>query len=174
MRGELKVELLTDFPERFQRGARVWLQGEPRRILASRPQGRSVLLMLEGIEDRRAAEAVRGEELLLPRPKALPGEDVFYQHDIVGLQVETAGGEALGKVESIFSTGANDVFVVRGERGELLLPAIEDVVKEIDLPGRRVVVELLAGLEFTVTKTVRRPARRRPAPRARRPSVDAP
>jgi 16S rRNA processing protein RimM len=172
--GELKVELLTDFPERFERGARVWLRGQPTRIEASRPQGRSVLLKLEGIADRAAADAVRGEELLLPQPKPLPDEDVFYQHDIVGLAVETAAGEALGKVESIFSTGANDVFVVRGAQGELLLPAIEDVVKQIDLESGRVIVELLPGLEFTPTsKPPRRPVRRSPAPRADRPSVGA-
>jgi 16S rRNA processing protein RimM len=174
VRGELKVEPLTDFPERFRRGARVWLRGEPIRIEASRWLGRSVLLKLEGIDDRSAADGLRGQELLLPQPKTLPDAGVFYQHDIVGLSVETAAGEALGKVESIFSTGANDVFVVRGEQGELLLPAIEDVVRQIDLSKRRIVVELLPGLEFTpASKPPRRPTRRRPASTARRPSVDA-
>jgi 16S rRNA processing protein RimM len=174
VRGELKVEPLTDFPERFRRGARVWLRGEPRRIEGSRLIGRSVLLKLDGINDRTAAAALRDEELFVPQAKSLPDANIFYQHDIVGLAVETAAGEALGKVEGIFSTGANDVYVVRGAQGELLLPAIDDVVKQIDLAGRRVVVELLPGLEFTpASKPPRKPQGRPSATARRRPSADA-
>ena len=159
LRGELRIEPLTDFPERFAPGARLWLDGGWRCVESSRFQGRSVYLKLEGIDDRTAAERLRGHELQLPRAQPLDADDVFYQHDIVGLRVETAERELLGKVESIFSTGANDVYVVRGERGELLLPAVEDVIKQVDINGGRVVVELLPGLEFT--KTPAKPVSRR-------------
>ena len=159
LRGELKVESLTDFPERFRAGARLWLRGEPRRVRSSRWQGRAAYLQIEGVEDRTAAEALRGEELYVPRAMAIRAPDVYYQHDIVGLRVETSDGETLGGVESIFATGANDVFVVRSEQGELLLPAIDDVIKQVDLEGGRVVVELLPGLEFTPAPRVARQRR---------------
>lgn len=149
VRGELKVEPLTDFPERFKRGARLWLRGSPHRVEWSRTQGNLVYLKLEGVDTRTQAEGLRGEELRVPEAFALQGEDVYYQHDIVGLRVEDEGGEPLGRVESIFSTGANDVYIVRGEKGELLLPAVEDVVKAVDVPGRRIVVRLLPGLDFS-------------------------
>ena len=159
IKGELRVMPLTDFPERFAAGAEVWLDGAPVRVRRGRQHGREMIVALEGIETRDAAEALRGKELLAPSPLELD-EGVFYQHDIIGLRAETPEGEALGLVAEVISTGANDVYVVRGERGELLLPAIEDVVREIDVANGRVIVELMPGLEFT----------RAPAPRKQRPT----
>ena len=172
VRGEMKVQPLTDFPKRFRRGAYLWLNGARTRVRSSRPVGRLFYIILEGVNDREAVDALRDAELQVPEAEPLV-EDVFYQHDIVGLAVETADGEALGKVESIFSTGANDVYVVRGERGELLLPAVEDVVKEIDVAGGRLRVELLPGLEF-IAPAAPRERRRRPQPSRRRRPAPAP
>jgi 16S rRNA processing protein RimM len=148
IRGELSVQPLTDFPDRFRVGARLWLDGVQRRVQSSRWQARLVALKLDGIDDRNAAEAVRGHELQVPALHELTESDVFYQHDVIGLRVVDVEGQELGRVEDILSTGSNDVYVVRGERGELLLPAIEDVIKEIDVAGGSVTVELLPGLEF--------------------------
>jgi 16S rRNA processing protein RimM len=148
IKGEVRVMPLTDFPERFNPGAQVWLDGKPLRIRRSRGQAKELILALEGIEDRSAAEALRGKELMAPSPKALD-EGVFYQHDIIGLRAVTPQGEVLGRVSDVISTGSNDVYVVTGGRGELLLPALEGVVHEIDLEGRRIVVEVIEGLEFT-------------------------
>jgi len=168
VRGELKVEPLTAFPERFARGSKLWLKGALVTVAASRPVARLVYVTLAGVDDRTKAEALKGESLLATAPQEIKDADTYYQHDIVGLQVETEAGEALGKVESIFSTGSNDVYVVRGERGELLLPAIEDVVKQVDVAGGRLVVALLPGLEFqkSAPKAASpRPKRRAPAPK---------
>ena len=159
VKGELNVQPLTDFPERFQPGARLWLDGSQRRVERSRTHGRAVILKLEGLDARNDAEALRGKELQVAAPQALE-DGVFYQHDVIGLRVETGSGERLGLVADVLSTGSADVYLVRGEQGELLLPAIEDVVREIDVAGGRLVVELLEGLEFT----------RRPRPRVRPPS----
>ena len=158
--GEVKVEPLTDFPERFRQGRRVWLEGTPRSIQNSRWQRRLVYLKLTGIDSREAAQRLQGQELRVPDLLAIEAEDVYYQHDIVGLRVEEESGEALGTVVDILATGANDVYVVHGERGELLLPAIEDVVKRVDVAGGRIVVELLPGLEF-VSNTPKAPRPRR-------------
>ncbi len=72
----------------------------------------------------------------------------YYHHQIVGLAVVTAAGERLGTVEEILETGANDVYLVRRDDGrELLLPAIETVIEQIDLENKRLVVNLIPGLE---------------------------
>jgi 16S rRNA processing protein RimM len=149
IRGELKVEPLTDFPERFEPNSRLYLGDSMLVVQASRWRGRSVYVKFRGIDDRNAAAGLTGRELRVPQPRQLTEADVYYQHDIVGLEVESEGGERIGRIEQIFSTGPNDVYVVRGESGELLLPAIDDVIKQVDLPGKRIVVELLPGLEFT-------------------------
>jgi 16S rRNA processing protein RimM len=159
IKGELRVMPLTDFPERFDAGQQVWLDGAPYTVRRRRWQGREMILALEGIEDRDTADAQRGKELLVPSPKKLD-DDVFYQHDIIGLRAVTPEGEILGRIADVLSTGSNDVYVVQGDRGELLLPALEDVVREIDIAAGRMVVEVIEGLEFT----------RSAAPRPRRPS----
>ena len=79
--------------------------------------------------------------------EAMPLEqDEYYEHQIAGLAVWTAGGEYLGTVHEVISTGSNDVYLVRGEGREILIPAIEDVVLEINLAQGRLVVELMEGL----------------------------
>ena len=148
LRGEVRVEPLTDFPERFEAGSVLWLDGAPRRVEASRWRGRSVYLKLDGASSRTEAAALRGKELMAPEPRPIEEAGRYYRHDVVGLRVEDEAGAALGRVADILVTGANDVYVVRGEQGELLLPAIEDVVREVDVAGGRLVVALLPGLEF--------------------------
>jgi 16S rRNA processing protein RimM len=162
VRGEVRVEVLTDFPERFDPGGTLWLDGAPVRIESSRAQGKSFLLKLGGVSNRAAAETLRGRELMAPRLEEL-GEGTYYRDDLIGLAVVTKSGERLGELADIFSTGSNDVYVVRGQKGELLLPATDDAVLEVDLPAGRVVVEVLEGLEWTAPKA---PAlrRRRPKP----------
>lgn len=148
IRGEIKVEPLTDFPQRFQPGSRLWVDGVPYDVERGRWQGRSVILKLRGVNTRNQAEAFPGQELRVPEAAPLPDADVYYVHDLIGLRVEDAGGEALGRLSDVFSTGSNDVYVVRGERGELLLPALDDVVKQIDVKAGRIVVAIPDGIEF--------------------------
>jgi 16S rRNA processing protein RimM len=159
IKGELRVMPLTDFPERFDAGSQVWLDGTPLRVRRRRWQGKEMIVSLEGVDTRDAADALRGKELMAPSPTPL-AEGVFYQHDIVGLRAVTREGEVLGRVSDVLSTGSNDVYVVVGDRGELLLPALEGVVHEIDVGNGRIVVEVIEGLEFT----------RAASPRARRPT----
>jgi 16S rRNA processing protein RimM len=169
--GELRVDPLTDFPDRFDRGRRVWLVGEPHVVERARFQKDAVLLKLAGIDTRTDAQRVQGKELMLPEAGELPpDEGLYYQHDIIGLRVEDSKGETLGAVADILSTGANDVYVVRGERGELLVPAVEDVVREIDVAAGHIVIDLLPGLEFRKSTWGRKaaPAQKR-HPRAKGP-----
>jgi 16S rRNA processing protein RimM len=154
IRGEVKVEVMTDFPERFRPGFRAFLgvgsedpEARPVKIVAARPHKGGFLVKLDVVPDRNAAELVRDRYLLIPEAEAMPlGDHENYLHDLIGLQVETADGRLLGDLKGILFTKANDVYVVSGPDGEVLLPAIRDVVLQVDVPARRMVVALPEGL----------------------------
>lgn len=104
-------------------------------------------VMLDGVATIERAEALRGRELFAARADLPPlAEREFYYNDMLGFAVETTDGRTLGRVEEIFFNGANDVWVVRGNGAEVLLPVIADVVKTIESERRRAVVEPIPGL----------------------------
>jgi 16S rRNA processing protein RimM len=116
-----------------------------------KPHGRVVLLSLEGIENRDQAETLIGSELFVKRdslPKLVDGS--YYWFDIIGLAVFTNDEKYIGRVESIIPTGSNDVYVVKDAQkdrdNEILIPAIESAVLEIDLEQKRMIVDLPEGL----------------------------
>jgi 16S rRNA processing protein RimM len=147
LRGDVKVESLTDFPDRFEPGETLWLDGVEREIEAVRWQKAALYLKLAGIDGTDEAEAWRDHLLEVPETDLHELEaDEFYHHQLIGLRVHTEAGEELGTVREVLPTGSNAVLVVRGPRGEVLLPFIQDVVKRIDLAGGSLSVELLDGL----------------------------
>jgi 16S rRNA processing protein RimM len=106
-----------------------------------------LLLKLEGCDDRNGADELRGMLVQIPTEEAEPlGEGEYYHFQLIGLAVETESGERLGQVVEVLETGANDVYVVRGIRGEVLLPAVDDVIRAIDLESKRMMVRLLPGM----------------------------
>jgi 16S rRNA processing protein RimM len=111
---------------------------------------RLVILKLAGCDSRDQAENLRGQWLQVPIEEAIPlAEGEYFYYQLIGLQVETAGGELLGKLAEILETGANNVFIIRNSRhrtGDLLLPDIPGVVLDIDLKAGRMVVKLPPGL----------------------------
>jgi 16S rRNA processing protein RimM len=148
IRGEFKVQPLTDFPERFEAGSRLWLNGQQWVVQQGRWTGKNLILKLRGLETRNEAEALRGAELTVPEPTTLEDEGVYYLHDIVGLPVVDAVGEKLGTLEEVFNCGSTDVYVIHGDRGELLLPALDDIITEVDIANGRIVVDVPEGIEF--------------------------
>lgn len=155
LRGELKVEILTEDPHRFGLLKRVFIGLEeeepvPWILEGFRLHKGQALLVVQGCQDRSSAEALRGQLVQIPLEEAIPLEsDEYYEYQILGLEVWTSSGEFLGRVADIIETGANDVYVVAGPapgHTEILLPAIEEVVVEIDLEAGRLVVELPEGL----------------------------
>ncbi len=150
VRGELKVEILTEDPARFERLETLYLgpQFIAYRLERARLHQDTMLLKLIGCDDCTVAEALRDLLVQIVIEDALPleeGECWLYQ--ILGLEVWTAGGEQLGIVQEVLETGANDVYVVQDRRGrEVLIPALKSVVLEIDLDAGRMLVELPAGL----------------------------
>ena len=149
LRGELRVQLLTEYPERLVRLRTVYLgpEVEPWTVEGVRLHQEAALFKLVGCDDRTSADTLRGALVQITLEDAVPlEEDEYYEHQIVGITVMEEDGTLLGKVTEIINTGANDVFVVVGPDGELLLPAIESVILEIDLDADRMVVHVLEGL----------------------------
>ncbi len=118
------------------------------RIHSALPHGRALLLVtFEGVTDRTAAEGLVGSHVLVPvSDLPPPAEGEFYYHELEGFRVETREGRSLGAVVETFSTGTNDVWVVQDGGREYLIPVIADVVRAIDRPGRRIVIDPLPGL----------------------------
>jgi 16S rRNA processing protein RimM len=151
IRGDVLVEVLTDFPERFETLPTVYvgdaLEADVRQIRTARWHNDRVLLSLEGCEDRTAAEQLRGLLVQIPIEEAMPlPEDEYYPHELVGLDVITVEGEELGRISEVIFTNANEIYVVIGPRGQILLPAIADVIEQVDLEQGRILVNLMEGL----------------------------
>lgn len=149
MRGELKCAVLTDYPRRFASTTRVFLgpQRQEFSVQRARLQGHFVLLKLADVDSREAAERWRNALVVVPEQERvrLPRGHYFWE-DVIGLEVHAEDGERLGRVREILQTGANDVYVVDTDGGELLVPAIKDVVQRIDPTKGEMVVRLLEGM----------------------------
>jgi 16S rRNA processing protein RimM len=116
-------------------------------LVAVQPGKDFFILKLSGIDDRDAAGSLRGSSVWMPaeKMKKLPDGE-YYWLEIIDLQVITEEGQTLGRIEAVFPTGSNDVYVCRGAGREILLPAIGDVVRRIDKDRGVMVVRLLEGL----------------------------
>lgn len=148
MRGEFNVASLSDAADRFAAGAALWIDGERYTVERARPHKSGLAVKLKGVGSRSEAEALRGRLLEIPENELEPlAEDEYYRFQLIGMAVVDGDGRELGRLEEILPTGSNDVYVVRGPAGELLLPATDEVVKDVDVAGRRMVVELIDGLE---------------------------
>lgn len=149
MRGEVKAEILSDFPERFGQLRYVFVGPKYDRmaVVFAQRHRRGALFRLEGIDTIEQAEALRGKLVQVPVAEAPAlAEDQFYWHQIIGLVVEDTAGNSIGRVVDILRTGVNDVYLVDADGKEVLIPAIEDVVKKVDLARGRMIVELMPGL----------------------------
>ena len=154
VRGELRVEVLTELPERLTWLERVYLSRDPddetpvaTEVTNVRFHKGQALVTLAGTASREAAEALRSTYLLVPIAEAIPLEDdEYYYYQLEGLEVVSDEGERLGVIREVLETGANQVFIVDGAAGELLLPNTEEVVLAVDLEAGRMTVHLLAGL----------------------------
>ena len=149
IRGELRIDPLTDNPSRFRPGSLLRLRGRPTKVARSRKSGRHLIAKLEGVDDRNAAEALRGEPLTISPEEAPPlsREGTYYHFQIIGIEVYDESGNCLGEVTEILRTGGNDVYTVRDSDGnEKLLPAIADVVLDVDIERGSMTVRVPDGL----------------------------
>ncbi|MGH7334864.1 MAG: ribosome maturation factor RimM [Candidatus Rokuibacteriota bacterium] len=150
--GEVHVTPLTDDLDRFARVGDCALldptgEREPRRLTAARRQGAGVIVALAGCDSPEAARTLGGRLLAIPESEVLPlDEGHFYAWQLEGCRVVTADGQEVGRVAGIEGTAAHDLWVVRDGPREHLIPAVAEIVREVDLAGRRVVISPPAGL----------------------------
>lgn len=163
LHGELWVKPLSDDPNRFftlkelyllhpQKGALRYSLKSIRIAAPPRPpraggKERQVILALEGLEDRTAAESIVGCDLAVPIQEAAPlAADNYYRHQIIGLGVEDEKGDLLGEVVDIFSTAAHDIYVVRRAGREWYLPASKEIIRQVDLEKGKLIIAPPPGL----------------------------
>ncbi len=151
-RGEVLADILTDFPERFQRLKTVWLEfpdqhRESAVVEAAWPHKGRQVLKFAGIDSISDAERLRAAWVLVDRKDAVPLEQgEYYDHDLIGCRVVDAAGAVLGTVREILKTAGNAVLVVDGPDGEVLIPAVGDFCRHISIPEKLIVVDLPEGL----------------------------
>lgn len=147
--GQLKVQVLTDFPQRFSQLKTVLLGDElaPRAVEWTRLHQGGIIMKLQGCDTANEAARLRGKTLSVPMEEAVPlSPGQYYWHQIIGLEVWTVQGQSIGVVTDILHTGSADVYIVRAGDKEVLIPAIEDVIKAIDLELGRITIEPMPGL----------------------------
>jgi len=149
LRGEVAVQVLSDNPDRFADGAVVYLEdGRALTVRSARWAGARLLVAFDGVPDRTAAEALRGRTLVVPRsmlPQLAVGE--YWPHQLIGCEVVTQVGRSLGRVTDVIEHPANDLWAATDDGGvETLIPAIRDVVVEVDVDRGRIVVRDVPGL----------------------------
>jgi len=145
VRGEVKLQPLTDFPRRFEETEFLLLADGTRLILESaRLQRDTVLAKFRGMDTPEVWIPFRHQELYVTEDALMPlPTGQFYIHQLLGIEVFDEQGAALGIVDNVLQTGSNDVYVVKTPTNEeILLPAIDTVVKQIDMTGRRMIVTL--------------------------------
>jgi len=146
LRGAVRVEVLSDEPARFAVGSVLFVEGseQPLTITWTGPAKPGILVRFEGLSTRESVEDLPGRYLEATPDAPLP-EGSWYWHELRGLEVTTTGGDVLGSVADVFRAGEGEVYVVQGGRlGELLVPAVRDVVVELDPVAGRVVVDPVA------------------------------
>jgi 16S rRNA processing protein RimM len=152
VKGRMKVEYFGEDLRRFVSYREIFIEDEKGRpesyeILEASPHPPRLILQLKGIEKIEQAQPLIGKTILVEKeafPDLEDGE--YYWADLLGMTVETREGKRIGTVKEIFSTGAHDVYVVAGKRGEISLPAIEEVILGIDLARRVMTVARMEGL----------------------------
>ena len=137
----MRLEVLTDRTDRLIVGASLFIEGEeaPRTIHEVELGGRVPVVRLEGVDRREVAEALTGRYLEVDAEPLPPGH--YYWHELVGLRVVDEAGHDLGRLVEVFRAGENEVYRVEADgQPELLLPAIRDVIREIDLESSTMTV----------------------------------
>lgn len=140
VKGEVKIYPDIDY---FDELERVFIDGKEYKIEKLREQKGIIIAKFEGIDDINQIESLKNEEVMIAledRPELPEGK--HYVGDLLGLEVITEDGQVLGTLDNIYNTGANDIYEV----GEILLPATDEVIKQIDMENKKIIVHLLKGL----------------------------
>jgi 16S rRNA processing protein RimM len=147
MNGALKVQVATDFPERFSPESEVFVDRKPAVIESAVPNRDKVIIKLDIVDSTAEAERLKGKlvEIHHSQLQPLPAGQ-YYHFQLVGLEVETVDGRKLGKITDVLTMSGNDIYVVKGKGSEILIPAIEEVIKSVELDEGRMIIEPMKGL----------------------------
>lgn len=148
IQGEVAIEVVSDAPDRFASGARVFAGDRSLIVATSRSHQGRLLVRFDEVPDRSAAEALRGTELTIPAEEAHALEDEwsFYPHQLIGFAVTDENGTTLGTMTRVDESPGADLWVVGARNGEVLVPAVRDIVVAVDLEKKTIVLRPPDGL----------------------------
>lgn len=152
IKGMVKVKPFTDDIRRFDRLEKVYIKKQNEKkeyqIEEVKYHKEMVLIKFKGIDNIDAANLLKNSYLIVDREKEEPLEEGrYYIVDMLGIDVYTEEGNLLGKLDDIYNTGSNDIYVVKDELGkQVLLPALKEVIKQVDIENKKMVVHLIPGL----------------------------
>ena len=151
LRGEVRIFPETDFPARFEQNDRFLLRlGEKVRwchVESLRWQGKTLLIRFSGINTREAAESIRNAAVEIPRSWCHHLEEgEYYIADLIGLEVRTETGESIGRIVDVIQQTPQDIYVIRGEADEILIPAVPQFIKTISLEKGEIIIDPIEGL----------------------------
>jgi len=153
IKGEVRVVPTTDDPKRFQKLKEIYIERTDMQLYkveSVRYHKNFVLIKFEGVDSINDAELFKNATLKIDKKDGLPlAKDEYYIGDLFNLEVVTEEGRMLGEIVDIIYTGSNDVYVIKNKetQKELLIPAIKQVIKKVDLQQKTMIVRLLEGLE---------------------------
>ena len=148
LEGHVRVIVMSDVPDRFDPGNAVFAQGRQLTIESSQPfHPGQIILSFTGVDSQSDAQNLLGQSLTIPPSESPPLPDGEYFHfQLLGLRVLTVEGELLGQITEILETGSNDVYVVKGEKAEILIPAMAGVITDVRVDEGVMLVALPDGL----------------------------
>jgi len=152
IKGEVKVEIITSFPEHFLDLDELFIDFDGNlqtySIESARVSNRFVYVKFNGVNDRNGADLLRNKNLLIPGDKLMPLEkDEIYVHDLIGMDVFNEDDTRLGKIIDVVSNESSDIYVLKNMNDkEFLIPAVKDIVKDIDKSARKIVIHVIEGL----------------------------
>jgi len=152
VKGEVKVDPVTQDPDRFKQLKKVYIQFRDNlqtySIQHVRVANRFVYLKFSEINSREDAEFLRDAEILIDKSNLIqPSQDEYFIHDLIGCRVISEKGTLIGIVTEVVQMSSNDIYVINNKEGnEILIPAIKDVVRQVDISQKLIIIKLLEGL----------------------------
>lgn len=149
IKGMVKIKPFSDNIERFNNMETIYIKNKSGineyNVQEAKYHKNMILMKLEGIENPEQADLLRNSYLIVDRDKEEPLEEgTYYVVDMLGLEVYTDQNELLGTLDDIYNTGSNDIYVVKNELGKtVLLPAIKEVIKEVDMENKKLIVHII-------------------------------
>ncbi|MFC2066221.1 ribosome maturation factor RimM [Chloroflexota bacterium] len=145
--GKLEVRVETDFPQRFTPNSMIYIDRQPLTIDSSEWHRGKLIIKIKAIDSIEDAQMLRGQfvEIHSSQLYTLP-EEQYYHHQIIGMEVQTIQGEILGTIKEVLPGPGNDNYIVAGPSGDILIPAVEDIVKSIDINKGLMTIEAIEGL----------------------------